>query len=131
VTPETRAKISAALKGRPNGRLGYTMPDETRRKISKKLTGVPLSDERRAKHRARVGRLASAWKGDSASKEAKHMWLVRHFPKTGVCEHCSAAGITQYAFLRHPAEYTRDRTDYRELCDPCHRRFDRWLRRRR
>jgi len=56
------------------------------------------------------------------------MWLIRHYPKSGRCEQCREEGRTQYAFLRHPEKHTRDRDDYIELCDPCHRAMDKPLR---
>jgi hypothetical protein len=126
VSPETRAKISASLRGRPNGRQGYVTPTETREKISESLRGRVLSDETRAKMAARTEAASPQWKGDAASKEAKHMWVRRHYPVTGRCDECGATGRTQYAFKHHPADYTRNRDDYRELCVTCHRRADAW-----
>jgi hypothetical protein len=129
VSPETRAKISAALRGKPNGRLGYETPAETRAKISVKLTGRTLSAETRAKMTAsRSGTKSSKYKGDAATKEAKHIWLVKYHPKSGRCEECGETAETQYAFKHHPGPYTRNREDYRELCDPCHRTYDYWMR---
>jgi hypothetical protein len=128
VSPETRAKISATLKakGIQPPAWGSDMPPEIRAKISAALKGVPHTEERREAARRRIGERAGAWKGDAATKEAKHMWLARHHPKTGRCEECDTEGPTQYAFLRHPAAYTRNREDYAELCVLCHRRLDAW-----
>lgn len=73
----------------------------------------------------RRGRLNPNWKGDPSLK-ATHSFLRRNFPKTGICEGCGSEALrTDYAFLHHPAPYTRDRSDYRELCRPCHAKLDR------
>jgi hypothetical protein len=53
-----------------------------------------------------------------------HKWLVRHYPKRGVCETCGDEGYTEYAFLRHPEPHTRNREDYREVCRSCHSIID-------
>ena len=54
-----------------------------------------------------------------------HQWLRRHFPLTGTCKECgSDASRTERAFRLHPAPYTRDPRDYRELCRRCHVAFD-------
>lgn len=70
------------------------------------------------------------WKGDAAGDGPIHLWLIRHYPKSGTCElckrHLDATGSagTHYAYLRHPEFYTRNRADYIELCPRCHNRFD-------
>lgn len=57
---------------------------------------------------------------------AIHIWLNRNHPRTGRCERCgSEPGTrkpsgTQWAFKRHPAPYTHNVDDYRELCPSCH-----------
>jgi hypothetical protein len=100
-------------------------------------------EARAAISRAKQGEQAadrnSAWKGDSASEWAIHKWIRKHYPPTGTCEECGEApepttfmqggkiitrSGTEYAFLRHPDPYTRDRSDYRELCRPCHWELD-------
>jgi hypothetical protein len=54
---------------------------------------------------------------------AIHFHLLTHFPKTGVCEKCGRSARTQHALI-HGREYSRDRQDYRELCQPCHGQYD-------
>jgi len=52
-----------------------------------------------------------------------HMYLLRHFPKTGRCDECGATGKTHHALI-HGHEYSYDREDYRELCPRCHLTYD-------
>lgn len=59
---ETRAKISAANKGRASKYRGIPLSDETKRKLSQARTGSKLSDEHREK-------LSAAGKGKSKSPE--------------------------------------------------------------
>lgn len=51
-----------------------------------------------------------------------HRWMARHFPKANSCDECGLEGKTQYASIGHV--YTRDRKDWRELCQSCHQRLD-------
>jgi len=78
------------------------------------------------------------WTGDSPSYAAVHAWVHRNFEKTGACEECGATpdpiqmvwkGVkptvrqaTEWANIS--GEYHRSRDDFRELCKPCHARFD-------
>lgn len=61
---------------------------------------------------------------DNASPRRIHAWLREHYPKTGRCEECGRECRTDFAFKRHPEPHTRDRSDYRELCQKCHRSMD-------
>lgn len=65
----------------------------------------------------------STWKVNPSSGTL-HTFIKRHHPKTGSCERCGKKGKTDYAFLRHPLPYTRDRADYAEMCRSCHVKFD-------
>lgn len=62
----------------------------------------------------------------SSSYSAIHLYLQRHFAKTGVCVQCErqpAGYRTEFALITG-REYSRNREDYLELCVPCHRRMD-------
>ena len=88
------------------------------------VRGAPLRFVRG--HHAK-GERGSAWAGDQVGYSGVHRWLQKHYPKSGLCEQCSAiAGVncrrTEYANIS--GEYRRDRIDYRELCPSCHRRLD-------
>jgi hypothetical protein len=57
---------------------------------------------------------------------AIHNWINRHYPRTGRCEYCgSRARRTSYATARKGI-YTRNRADWFEFCQPCHRNYDGW-----
>lgn len=141
--PAVRDKISATLRGRP-------LAEETKRKLSASLRGRQFSMETRQKmSRARQGwrptaetrrRMSKAhlgkqtgsenprWKGDAAKYAAQHHWIRSHKTKTGICEECqrdlgpNGPRGTQWANIS--GDYRRDVDDFRELCPPCHRRFD-------
>ena len=68
-----------------------------------------------------VQELHPAWKGEQAKQSAKHNWLQRHYPKSGICEDCGQRRLTHYSFLHHPGPYTRRREDDRRaLCSLPH-----------
>lgn len=76
-------------------------------------------------HATRVltGPLSGRWKGEAASYRALHAWLIKNFPKTGICDECGAEARTDYSLI-HDRDYSRNRDDYRELCRPCHNAYD-------
>lgn len=92
------------------------------------------AEQRRKQSESMKGKLVEelhpAWKGEQAKQSAKHNWLQRHYPKTGICEDCGQQRLTHYSFLHHPGAYTRRREDYAERCVPCHRMADNALRRK-
>lgn len=51
-----------------------------------------------------------------------HIWINREFPRTNRCEYCGRRTRTHYASIGH--QYTRNRTDWFELCPRCHNAFD-------
>jgi len=78
-----------------------------------------------------TGEKASYWKGEKATYNSKHRWIQKHWNKTGVCEMCKKKTVpfgkrhfgTEWANIS--GHYDRlDRTDWKELCPTCHRRFD-------
>jgi hypothetical protein len=70
------------------------------------------------------GERSGNWTGDDASYRSVHSYLCRHFPKAGICEECGQeASRTEYALI-HGRPMSRGRSDYRELCRPCHMRYD-------
>lgn len=82
--------------------------------------------------RLRVGESNGRWKTEGGVRSAYHMWLNKHYPRTGVCEDCGrnvgnrGQSGTHYAFLFHDLKpYSHDRADYRELCRHCHFELDR------
>lgn len=66
---------------------------------------------------------SAGWKGDDVGYYARHAYLRRHYPKTGICEECRNEARTDYALIHdHPP--SRSREDYRELCRACHKQYD-------
>lgn len=52
-----------------------------------------------------------------------HQRNLRRWPKTGVCENCGEKRKTQWSNIS--GEYRPDdKDDWRELCSPCHKRYD-------
>lgn len=63
------------------------------------------------------------WKGDNASYRSQHIWLERHYQKTGICQNCGGSGKTDWA--NKSGNYNRlDRSDWIELCRTCHKNYD-------
>jgi hypothetical protein len=87
--------------------------------------GKIVSAETRAKLAvAGMGENNYGWKGDEVGYRQLHAYLCKYYPKSGVCDECGRpAKRTEYALI-HGRAYTRIRSDYRELCAPCHVRYD-------
>lgn len=75
------------------------------------------------------------WKGESASYEAKHMYIHNHFGKAVHCENpkCKYPRYNSHGvYLEKPKRFEwanltgkfRDVHDYKQLCPSCHRKFD-------
>ena len=59
-----------------------------------------------------------------------HQWNLRHYTKTGACEHCKELVKTQWSNIS--GNYIKgDRSDWQELCAPCHTVYDMDARKRR
>lgn len=70
------------------------------------------------------GHSRGAFKGNAAGYTAIHTYLRKYFPKSGICDECGKPAVrTEYALIKG-REYSRNRDDYRELCKPCHNRYD-------
>lgn len=67
ISPEARAKISLAGKGRPSNRRGVTLAPEVREKIAVKLRGKKLSPE----HKANVSRAMRGREGRPITSEQR------------------------------------------------------------
>lgn len=62
------------------------------------------------------------WKGDEVGYKALHAWLNANFPRSGCCELCGTTEKrTEYA---SKGRYSRERSDYLEVCRPCHTTMD-------
>jgi transcription elongation factor Elf1 len=122
-SPEWAAAISAAKKGRSNGREGYVMSDETKAKISA----------------ANSGPGGGNWKGDEAGYMAVHDRLRKVLPR--VCTFCGSTKSLECALKKdaigplrtdqirvsgkmRTVTFSTRVDDYMRLCRPCHRRYD-------
>lgn len=121
--------------------------EETRKKISKSLLGVKLSE----KHRQRIsethkGLMAGKknyfygkifkgnenynWKGDKVGYRALHRWVEKWKGKSETCENCGKIGLKghniHWANIDH--QYKRVLEDWIRLCTTCHAEYDSKLR---
>lgn len=62
------------------------------------------------------------WHGQEASYEAVHMWIRRHWKKTGTCQLCHQNRRTQWA--NDGGCDREDRKSWLELCSACHKQYD-------
>lgn len=67
-----------------------------------------------------VGRDHPKWK-ETVSYPRLHSWMNKTYPRVGSCEECGNSP-TEYANISK--QYLRERSDWKELCRPCHRAFD-------
>lgn len=94
-----------------------------RNRRGQRFCSQPCSTRRQRDGSRRVGAGNHQWKGDDAGYQAVHRWRLRNLTKTGACSECGATpGSTEWS--NTSGEYRRDESDWRELCIPCHRRFD-------
>lgn len=64
-----------------------------------------------------------AWKGNKVTKLSIHAWVRKHFPKTGICEHCKSSMKTEWSNKDHKYD-SRERSSWQELCRSCHQFYD-------
>lgn len=86
--------------------LGKKQSEETKRKISES-------------HKEDK---AYQWKGDNVGYDALHDWVKKHLGKAFECYHCYSTKKVQWA--NKSREYKRDLTDWLQLCQSCHTKYD-------
>lgn len=64
------------------------------------------------------------WKGNDVGYDALHSWVNKHLGKARECSNCNARGRSRYHWANVSGKYLRDLSDWKELCVPCHSRFD-------
>src|SRR3990167_8145556 len=110
---EHRQRISEGLRGKLAGpkhpNWGKHLSEETRRKMGDYHRGKTLTPESRRKISE-----TKLSQGISDEACAIHLWLRRHYPKSGVCERCGRVGKTNLASI-NGHNYTRNREDYAEM----------------
>ena len=125
---------------------GFFGNEETRKKMScsHKKIGVPwlvgkslreahkkkISHENIGKHGGpkpwTTGEKSYIWKGESASYDAKHKWLVTHYGKANKCQNdnCKFKNPKRFEWANISKKYYRRRDDFIMLCCSCHRKWD-------
>lgn len=129
-------------KGRPCWRKGKPLDQETKDKISKTLTGVPLSLERRQTMSlvSRANREKNHfWKGGITEQNKRErnrfeytLWRESVFARDDyTCQCCGARGVHLHADHIKPFAYfpelRLDLDNGRSLCVPCHKLTDSFL----
>ena len=71
------------------------------------------------------------WKGKKVSYGALHEWLYKRLGVAKKCEDCGCSKIPfgkkrWFGWANLSREYKRLENDWRQLCIPCHRKFDGW-----
>lgn len=64
------------------------------------------------------------WKGEKASYAAKHRWIKKWFGNPDHCEICNTTKNIKYNWANISGLYKRVKDDWRQMCIPCHRRYD-------
>jgi hypothetical protein len=85
----------------------------------------------------RMGEQNNKWKGDAVGYRALHDWVVSRFGRADQCEECGATkppnplttrGTTYkryFEWANISGTYLRVRSDWKKLCSPCHKAYDR------
>lgn len=97
-----------------------------------KLTKAANRPEARKRQAESVsGNKAPWWKDDDATYNSKHRWIQKHFKRKGKCEFCGISpplrknGASGTEWSNVSGNYNRnDRSDWQELCNRCHRFYD-------
>ena len=64
------------------------------------------------------------WRGDNVGYGGVHQWLYRNYGKASECIDCRSKEDIEWANIS--GKYLRDIIDWKQLCLPCHRKFDNW-----
>lgn len=72
------------------------------------------------------GDKSSAWKGDKASYFAKHLRAKTKWGQPMQCEECGEVfdSNNKIHWANISGKFKEERSDWRRLCVPCHRKFD-------
>jgi len=74
----------------------------------------------------KIGSNSRRWKGQKASYEAKHMWIIKYYGNANKCQqkNCNYKNPKRYEWHNLSGEYKRGISDYIQLCPSCHRKID-------
>ena len=102
------------FRSRPSG-LVYVLKKENPTSFKKGLT--PWNKG------IKTGIVPYSFKSEGVGYDALHDWVKRHRGKAAMCQKCGSERFVQWANKSH--KYTRDLSDWLELCRRCHIRYDR------
>lgn len=104
-TPEHKAKISVAMKGKRNA------------------AGSIRTEDFKNNLRSHTGKKRYNYKGKNVSYRGLHAWVKRHKGTPTECSKCGAVKkIIDWANV--DGLYKRKLEDFIALCRPCHRKHD-------
>lgn len=137
ITPAFKKRMAEKLKGNQNA-LGHTpavFSEETKKEISRKLTGIKRSRATRLKmSRARTGTKPTAealqilrdagklrWKPwNELTYMGLHSRLRRLFGNPKKCDKCGTTKHSFYDWSNISGKYLERRSDWERLCRGCH-----------
>lgn len=121
-TPESRAKMSAAHRGKKH-------TEATRAKMSEARRGQPKSAETKARMAAaKVGPLNPQWRGEAVGIGSLHRRIERLRGKAS--DHACVEGCGRQArdwSFKEPTGHSTDPADYEPRCRSCHVKRDRGI----
>ncbi|MBP6980103.1 hypothetical protein KBB41_03620 [Candidatus Curtissbacteria bacterium] len=101
---------------------------KARKKMSEahKGTKKPWTTQR---NKEAVGCKNGMYKGDKAGYRAKHIWAQNKLGKANQCKDCGLDKIPEgkkryFQWANISREYKLDIEDWKQLCIPCHKKFD-------
>lgn len=74
-------------------------------------------------NKAKTGDGHPLWTGDNASYKSLHLWVSRRLGKACICSKCKSEVRVEWANVSH--DYRRDLSDWIQLCQKCHNKYDR------
>lgn len=64
------------------------------------------------------------WKGKEVGYYALHQWIKYNYGSPQFCEECKTSERRMYHWANISNKYLRDRSDWKRMCVPCHKKFD-------
>lgn len=72
----------------------------------------------------KTGSMARRWLGDKAGYYAIHKWIYKELGKAKSCEVCGIIHDRRYHWANLSGEYTREPSDWKQMCGSCHKKHD-------
>ena len=127
INPDDHGRYRKIKRGHGKPMLGRKMSKTTRFKMSQSHKGKELSYEHKLNLSKSlkgkyIGIKNAKWMGDKVSYTALHKWIYRHWGEAKKCEQCGSDIKVQWSNIS--GKYIRERSDWRQLCQSCHRKDD-------